>query len=273
MSEKSVVERTDRAPATVNSLHDDLRRLGVEPGMTLLVHSSLSSLGWVCGGPVAVILALEGVLGEQGTLIMPTFSTDLTDPRDWSNPPVPEAWKPTIREWLPPYDPAFTPTRGMGAIPETFRKQPGVLRSEHPHVSFAAWGRHAATITNYHSLDFGLGDQSPLARIYELNGYVLLLGIGHLNNTSLHLAEHRAKWNGRKETVNGAPLVVNGERVWAPVRELDMNDEDFLKIGRAFERETGSAWIGSIAGAEARLFPQRELVDYATAWMTENRGN
>ena len=90
MSERDAIERS-AAPVTTISLEADLRALGVEDGMTLLVHASLSSLGWVCGGPVAVILALEEILGERGTLVMPTMSTDLTDPKNWEAPPVPEA--------------------------------------------------------------------------------------------------------------------------------------------------------------------------------------
>lgn len=87
---------------TVDRLAADFRRLGVQEGMTLLLHSSLKSLGqWVAGGPVAVILALEQVLGEEGTLVMPTQSSDLTDPSGWSRPPVPEAWWPEIREHMP----------------------------------------------------------------------------------------------------------------------------------------------------------------------------
>ena len=80
MSEKDVIAHTKSQPATVASLAHDLARLGVEPGMTLLVHSSLSALGYVIGGPVAVVQALEGVLSPRGTLVMPTQTGDLSDP-------------------------------------------------------------------------------------------------------------------------------------------------------------------------------------------------
>lgn len=87
---------------TADRLAADFRQLGVQEGMTLLLHSSLKSLGqWVAGGPVAVILALEQVLGEEGTLVIPTQSSCLTDPSGWSRPPVPEAWWPEIREHMP----------------------------------------------------------------------------------------------------------------------------------------------------------------------------
>ena len=127
-------------PATVQSIRDDLSALGITPGMVLLVHSSLSSLGWVCGGPVAVVMALEEALGPGGTLVMPTHSGDLSEPSHWKNPPVPENWWDIIRQTMPPYDASMTPTRGVGVIPECFRSQEGTLRSPHPSDSFGARG-------------------------------------------------------------------------------------------------------------------------------------
>ena len=60
--EPDIVAKTS-APVTVESLRRNLLALGVELGMVLLVHSSLSALGRVCGGPVAVVIALQEVLG------------------------------------------------------------------------------------------------------------------------------------------------------------------------------------------------------------------
>ena len=88
-------------PATVGSLVDDLRRLGVETGDVLMVHSSMSALGFVVGGAQAVCEALLIAVGAGGTIAMPSQSSDWSEPSDWSDPPVPESWWPTIREQWP----------------------------------------------------------------------------------------------------------------------------------------------------------------------------
>lgn len=263
-------EQTTDFPATVPSLATDLAALGVQPGMVLVVHSSLRSLGWVSGGPVAVILALEDVLGSEGTLVMPTHTADLSDPANWVNPPVPEAWWETIRQTMPAFDVALTPTSGMGMIPETFRKQAGVLRSNHPDTSFAAWGKYARKITENHALVPLFGEQSPLARVYELDGWVLLLGVGHNRNTSLHLAENRARIPHRMMHT-GSPVMVNGVRQWVPWSDIDWDESDFIELGADFARETGLQREGKVAQTNALLMPQRALIDYGVGWLEGHR--
>ena len=206
-------------------------------------------MGWVCGGPVAVIIALQKVLGETGTLVMPTHSTDLSEPSQWENPPVPESWWQTIRETMPAYDPDLTPTRSMGKIVETFRKQKGVLRSTHPQNSFCASGPQASHIVSNHSLAFGFGEHSPLARIYDLNGFVLLLGVGHSSNTSIHLAEYRADFPIKCVVQEGAPVSQAGLRRWTTFENINVDASDFDHLGADFlcilmTVEVSTAWQG-----------------------------
>lgn len=253
----------------------DFEALGIKAGMVLVVHSSLKAIsggGEICGGAVAVILALQQVLTSRGTLVMPTHTADLSDPRHWENPPVPEAWWDEMRRTMPAFDPDLTPVFRMGVIPETFRKGRGVLRSSHPNVSFAAWGEHAREITENQALVPFFGEHSPLARVYALDGWVLLLGVGHGNNSSLHVAEVRAKI---QHTIinDGAPMLVDGVRQWVTYEDVDSDDEDFPALGADFARETGLQREGKVGRADSILVPQRPLIDYAVPWLERTRAD
>jgi aminoglycoside 3-N-acetyltransferase len=258
VSEAAVVQRTER-PHTRTSLAADLRAIGLGGGDVVILHSSLSAIGWVAGGPVAVLLALQDVLTADGTLIVPTHTSDRTDPARWQHPPVPEDWVPVIRADTPAFDPALTPTRSMGVIAETFRSWPGVRRSVHPHVSFAGWGRYADEVTRDHQLAWSLGEGSPLARAYDRGAKTLQLGTR--NCTSLHLAEARS---GRAQRcVQGATVPGDGGATWVTFDDWDYDTEGFDEVLECFCRRTGVT-PGQVGHADSLLLDQRALVDYAT---------
>jgi aminoglycoside 3-N-acetyltransferase len=268
MSERETIEQVDD-PVTVSSLSTDIREMGVRAGDTVLVHSSLTSLGWVCGGAQTVVDALREVLTDSGTLVMPTHTSQYSDPADWSNPPVPDEWVEQIRETTSPFRPSVTPTRGMGAIPECFRNYPDVVRSDHPEYSFAAWGADAETIVADHGFDDSLGEHSPIARVYEQDGDILLLGVGHDSNTSLHLAEYRA--DIRKERVqHGAPVMKDDRRVRIGYEDIEINSDDFTDLGADFERQVNIT-EGTVGAADTKLVNQRAIVDFAVDWFEANR--
>jgi aminoglycoside 3-N-acetyltransferase len=254
------------APATVRTLAAGLRALGVASGNVLLMHSSYRSLGSVAGGPQAVVQALLDALGPDGTLVVPTHTPENTDPATWVNPPVPEDWWPVIRNGAPGFDMDRTPaSRWMGRLAELVRTWPGALRSDHPQVSFAAVGRHAAEIAAGHQLNDALGERSPLGAVYRLDGRVLLLGVGHDSNTSMHLAEWRQPAPPRHRT-GSAVRRPDGTAQWLEWTDVAEDESDFERLGADFEA-TGAVTAGRVAEATARLMGQRELVDFAVSWI------
>jgi aminoglycoside 3-N-acetyltransferase len=281
-------ERLDE-PVTATSIASGLRDLGVAAGDVVLVHASLSAFGWVAGGAPAVVDALQSVVTGTGTVVMPTHSPGNMEPSNMQHPPVPEDWYETIREETPPYRPEVTPAAGMGAVAECFRSYPGVVRSDHPQHSFAAWGADAESVTDDHSLSYSLGEGSPLARVYDLDGDVLFLGTTHATNTTIHLAEYRADLDlGERET--GSAVLAErdadaerdagierdaGEgrdREWVEYVDLDFDDDDFPECGAAFERERPDAVDATTIGAAGvERLSQRALVDHAVDWLEATR--
>ncbi len=267
MGEEELIKET-KEPRTLKSLTKDLKELGIQPGMTLLTHSSLSSLGWVCGGAVTVIQALMKA-NNSGTIIMPTFSYEYSDPSQWENPPVPEDWENKIKANMPAYNPKVAPTRGVGKIPEIFRNWPGVKRSSHPTASFAAGGKFAKEIIKDHSLDYPLGENSPLSRLYDLNAKVLFLGTGFDTNTCFHLGEYRAP--DYEEIEQGAPVLEEDERVvWKSFKDIELFSDKFEEIGQEF-KANNHVKKGKVGSADAKLFSLKEAVDFSKEWFKEFR--
>ncbi len=258
-------------PVTVASLCEDLRALGIVPGDLVLVHSSLSSLGWVCGGSQAAVMGLLAALSSsnaKGTLVMPAHSGEWSDPAEWRHPPVPEEWIPIIRDNMPAYDPDMTPTRGMGKIPETFRKFPGTHRSANPQLSFTANGPLAHRILEGHPLSPMLGMSSPLGFLYANDAKVLLLGVDYDKCTALHLAE--SMWDGMPKVRMGTAMMEEGERIWKWFEDYDYDSDDFISIGLAFE-QVFPVIRGKVGRADCRLFDMKAAVDFALSWISMNR--
>lgn len=267
MSEFDAVDSSN-APNTVESMARDLTRLGIE-NQNVLVHVSMSSIGWVCGGSEAVILALLSVVGEAGTIVMPAHSGGNSEPKYWQCPPVPSDWFETIYNTMPPFDPATAPTRGMGVVAEHFRTFPNARRSYHPQVSFAAIGKNAERITSNHSLTPQLGFDTPLGELYRLGGKVLLLGVGYDKCTAFHVGE--TLWEDMPRTDNAGAITENGRRVWKRFEDFDYDNSDFRHLGEAFEKEYPVV-TGNVGNAECRLFDVKDAIDFAAVWIKKERG-
>ncbi len=265
-------ERRTRKLVLKEDIIKALTEVGVKKGQSIMVHTSLSSLGFVCGGAQIVIEALLEAVGKDGTIMMPTQSWKNLDPSSGVHWEEPEEWWQIIRDNWPAYNKDITPTNTMGAVAEMFRKWPGTLRSDHPARSVAANGKYAETLTKDHDLSNIFGEGSPIGKLYELDGYVLLIGVGYDKNTSLHLADVRANYPSKHNCKEYSAVMENGTRIWKEYETLFVDGEDFEQIGEAFEKEciVKKATLGN---GTLTLMKQRQLVDFAVKWIEKNRGS
>lgn len=255
----------DAAPfTTAADLAHDLRDLGVADGGVLMVHSSLSSLGKVLGGAPAVVRALLAAIGPGGTLVMPAFSPEVSDPARWTDRFFADADLERARANVPAFDVDTTPTT-MGLIPETFRRWPGTIRGSHPQVSVCALGPRAKEIVAPHALEWGQGARSPFERLVAMDAGLLLLGVGFNRATLLHYAESLVPHGRRKS--RRIPFGESGARRWveAPCIGDDLNTH-FPPMGIAYLK-AGRARQGRIGAADAVLASAADLVGFATDYL------
>ncbi len=152
----------------------DFIALGIKPDDTVLMHSSLSSLGFVEGGAETVIDTLLDTL-RDGTLLVPCLSYM------------------TVNKDNPVFDVKNTPSC-IGAISEYFRKREGVIRSLHPTHSVCGVGKNAKEMLSHHlETDTPVGENSPFALLPKFDGKVLMLGCTLRPNTSMHGVEETAE--------------------------------------------------------------------------------
>lgn len=232
------------SPISRDELVHQLRSLGVRPGAVLVVHTAFSRVGPAAGGPVGLIEALRAALGARGTLVMPAMADDD----------------------IHAFDPAGSPCRTMGVVADTFWRLPDVLRANSPHA-FAALGPQAREITRDQPVEVPHGPDSPVGRVHDLDGHVLLLGVGHEANTTLHLAENLAGVRYRRRAA--ATVLVEGRVRRCEYDEVDHCCENF-GIMDGWLDSAGLQSRGTVGYGEARLARSRDLVRVAITHLKEN---
>lgn len=252
-----------RILVTRSSLVTQLAAAGIGEGTIVLAHVGLSRLGYVCGAAQAVIEALLDAVGPNGTLMMPSFSGELSDPATWRFPPVPDDWVEPMRREMPPFDPILTPTRQMGVVAELFRTWPGVRRSSHPHSSFCAFGPQAVTLVGQHPLEFRFGPRSPLGRLAALDGTIVLLGAGIDRASVVYLGQYLA---GIGEFVlKSSPMLVDGERRWVEYEDFAASNPHVV-AGMTRLLACGIARRHPVGDGEAIVFSARRAVTELANW-------
>lgn len=187
-------EEKMRSPLlTKEELVKELRLLGLSRGMLLLVEADSDRLPYLVGGEQALVNALMEVVGYEGTIVCASFTPELLDPACIPECPFPyESWE-EIRCNALPYQPKLSLPKYSDPFVRQFLRNDGIVRSYHPLYSFAAWGKYAKVICRRHPLHFGLNEESPLGRICDLNGYVLLLGTSFEKACIHALAQYRSR--------------------------------------------------------------------------------
>lgn len=232
-----------KRPVSFEQLAVQLHSLGVRPGDLLVVHTAFSDVGPVQGGPLGFIEALRRAVGPSGTLMMPSLAD---------------------HDGL--FCPATTPCRQMGVVADTFWRLPGVLRSDNPHA-FAAQGPLAAQLLAPHSVVVPHGPDSPAGRAIVAGGKVLLAGVGHDANTTIHVAENVA---GVRYGFEARSVVrLDGALVELRYREIDHCCRGFERVGDELRRR-GWQTAGLLGHAEAVLAPSARVFEAASALLGQD---
>lgn len=257
-----------QAVITRSQLIADLRQLGLAAGQTVMVHTSVKAIGWIVGGPNVVLDALLDVLTPLGTLMMYVgYEDPVHHLPDWSA----ERQQAYFAEY-PPFDPATTRAyREWGILTEYLRTRPNAYRSVNPGASMAAVGAQAQWLTDNHPLQYGYGEGSPLAKLVEADGKVLILGSPLQHLTLIHHAEHIAQIPNKHIARYQVPIVGKG---WVEIEEYDTGDgirpwlgEDYFKIIAEAYVVTGKAQVALVGNATSYLFDAPDLTAFAVAWL------
>ncbi|TLG72537.1 aminoglycoside N(3)-acetyltransferase [Culicoidibacter larvae] len=265
----------------IHQLHD----AGIEQGDTVLLHSSLSGIGYVVGAERTIIEAFLEVLGEAGTLITPAQNGyDNGDPQYWMNPPLPEEWWQPVRENFPPFC-YYSPIRVMGQMPNYLHRLPGVQRSLHPTTSFLAKGANAEQVCMQSEIFPMFGKNSPLAKMYKLDAKIVMLGTDYETCTALHYAEVLSgaiptQPTGIAINVPAPTMPLSYEHPFGleddsvPETKYVFTDEylaetdTFAALGEAFELDY-DVHKSMLGEALVRTIKMQPLIDFAVDWLRE----
>ncbi len=259
-----------------STLVSQLRDLGLRDGDLVLVHAALRNVGPVFGGPDALIDALLAAVGPAGTVAAYL---------DWDAPWEDEVGADgrTLDRWrdeVVPFDPARTrAARDNGAFAEFLRTTPGARRSPNPGASVAAVGARAEWLTADHRLDYGYGPGTPLARLVEAGGKVLMLGAPLDTMTLLHHAEHLADIPGKRVIRKEVPFLVDGRTEWRWVEEYDTSEPVSERLPETFIEEIVTAYEaggggrrGPVGDASCLLVEAADILPFAVRWIEERAG-
>lgn len=279
MPDRDLPANVDRAPLPRSELTAALHKLGVRPGAVVMVHASMSRLGWVVGGSQTVVEALLEASGPNGTVLAYAGWED--NPYHLAEWPI--AWQQAYRAEMPPFDPALAEARHVnGRLPERIRTWPGSHRSAHPEAGFVALGTRAAELTADQDRHLPYGPRSPLGRLVDADGQVLLLGAPFTTMTLLHHVESILDLPGKRTVRYEMPIRRGDAVVWESFTDINsdgaafpyetLSDGDLGDFVGTVLRKAELGAFGRVGGAPSYLVDARAFVDFAVGWLTSRFG-
>lgn len=240
-------------------------------GDTVMFHAAMRTVGPLLNGPDALSLALLDVVGADGTLVVYTSWDSVHDDLLDDDGRVLAHW----RDHVPGFDPqASRAVRMNGIIAEFVRTMPGARRSGNPGASVAAIGRLADWITADHPQDYGYGEGSPLARLVEANGRVLMVGAPWDTMTLIHHADHLADLPGKRVLRYEVPFAGEAGTTWRFVEEFDTTEpvveglpEDYIERIVAAYVASGGGRQGMVGLAPSLMVDAKPMLAFAVDWL------
>lgn len=254
---------------TKNDLKEAFTKLEVKSTDFCMVHTAMSKFQYLPGGAETLVSALEETLSD-GTLMMPSQVSTNCDPATWEYPPVRKDLIQIIRDSMPPYNPETSATEGLGLTPEYFRNLPDVIRSSHPYLPIAIWGKNAKEIAQKQPLNMPYGINSPLDYLYQNNGKTIFLGTDYETCTMLHYAESTIH---RKTEIDSAATGIdeNGKTIWTKYRNVDLDSyDDFNELGAMFEARYPNEFKSlKLSKGIIKVIKLRPLIEFARQWFDQ----
>ncbi len=252
---------------TKQDIVNALKTNGVKEDAVLEVHVALSSFGYVVGGAQTIIDALIDVVGYNGTILMTMNDLFNSEPTYWKVPSMVYDDIKKIRKHIPAFDKKNSDSYDSGSVVENLRRRTGVVISNHPTYSYIAWGKYAKFLCNRHSLHLSQSIESPLGRISELRGHVLLMGVDYSYCSLFHLAQEITKCETIE--VNGAAIEVDGQRIWKKYLNTHYNNKAFNAIGEQLESKQLVKKF-NIMGTPCRLLKVSLAINEAISYYHEH---
>ncbi len=261
---------------TRDSLRHDLNRIGIRTGDTIMVHAAMRKVGPLLNGPDALLAALLDAIGPKGTMLVYTgWDSVHDDLMDDDGRVLPE-W----RDHLPGFDPrASRAVRMNGVIAEFVRTMPGACRSANPGASVAAVGKLADWITSDHPQNYGYGEASPLAKLVEIGGRVLMVGAPWDTMTLIHHADHLAALPHKLVRRYEVPFAENAGTTWRFIEEFDTTEPVATGLPENYIEQIVAAYVGTGGGhqqtiglAPSLLVDAQPMLAFAIDWLEAHVG-